>query len=69
MTARDYSFNKKRTILGFRVLVREEPNGTGIVPANFVVRVKTAGGFIEEQMQAYYYWQAFNHARRMIERM
>ena len=63
---RDGQFNKRRTILGIRVLVREEANGTGLIPDNFLIRIKHPDGDINAEIRTCYYWQAFNYAKTLM---
>ena len=65
---RDSAFNKRRTICGIRVLVNALPNATGVTSENFAVRIKYPSGNKDTEVRAYYYWEAFNYARAMIER-
>ena len=65
-TLRDGGFNKRRTINGIRVLVREEANGTGLIPDNFLIRIKHPDGDINAEIRTCYYWQAFNYAKTLM---
>ena len=59
----------RRTILGHRVLVGS-PRGesdNSVVPVTFSVRIKDPDhGDRDFTCPAFFYWQAFNEARRLI---
>ena len=64
---RDSQFDKRRTILGVPVLVRVPVTDMdGLVKSTFSVRIKFPGGDMDTKVEALYYWQAFNEARRLI---
>ena len=65
---RDACFDKRRTILGHRVLVRVPVTDMdGLVQSTFSVRIKdTDRGDRDFTCPAFFYWQAFNEARKYL---
>lgn len=65
---RDTQFDKRRTILGHRVLVRVPVTDMeGLVKSTFSVRVKDPDhGDRDFTCPAFFYWQAFNEARKYL---
>lgn len=65
---RDTQFDKRRNILGHRVLVRVPVTDMeGLVKSTFSVRVKDPDhGDRDFTCPAFFYWQAFNEARKYL---
>lgn len=63
---KDSQFDKRRVILGYKVLVRSTQEAIGAFRENFPVRIKHPSGDIDINVTAAYYWQAFNVAKKHI---
>lgn len=63
---KDNFYTRRRTILGLRVLVAPPAETDGIIRFDFSVRIKHPDGDIDFSVPCFYYWQAFNAARKRI---
>lgn len=61
----DGMFKRRRMINGIRVMVRSFDED-GLMKNTFIVRIKHTDGDRTLLHECFYYWQAFNHAKNIL---